>query len=82
MVTRLDGDYMLVWTVPVGRSQHGATGAMGSWKALLKLVETKDVRSQCFLHPKIELSEHPELFGCYLYVIYKVITAYIKLLQL
>lgn len=60
---RLDGAYVLKGMVPVGRSQYGAARAMGSQKALLKLVETKGIGSQRFPHPKIELSEHPELFG-------------------
>ena len=60
---RLDGDYVLMGTVPVGRSQHGAAGAMGSRKALLQRAETKGIRSQRFPHPKIKLYEHPKLFG-------------------
>lgn len=48
------------WTV---RGRHGTAGAMGSWKAPLKLAETKGTGSQRFPHPKIELSERPELFG-------------------
>lgn len=50
------------WRLWAGASMEQSR-AMGSQKALLKLVETKGIRSQCFPHPKIELSEYPELFG-------------------
>lgn len=36
---------------------------MGSQKALLPQAETKSIGSQNFPHPRIELSEHPKLFG-------------------